>query len=99
MMKKTYNIFGAENRLYVHHKLAQLNFKDYWKGKFQKDPLLYDDKDSILKVVNYMIDMSTIKNDGGGTQYTFLEAIYNDCVLIFMMNGLIKVIYLFQVKL
>ena len=26
--------------------------------------------------------MSTIKNDGGGTQYTFLEAIYNGCVLI-----------------
>jgi hypothetical protein len=29
-----------------------------------------------------MIDMSTIKQDGGGTQYTFLEAIYGDCVLI-----------------
>ena len=26
--------------------------------------------------------MSTIKNDGGGTQYTFLDGIYNDCVLI-----------------
>ena len=29
-----------------------------------------------------MIDMSTIKDDGGGTQYTFLEAIYQDCILI-----------------
>ena len=26
--------------------------------------------------------MSTIKNDGGGSQYTFLEAIYQGCVLI-----------------
>ena len=26
--------------------------------------------------------MSIIKEDGGGTQYTFLEAIYHDCVLI-----------------
>ena len=26
--------------------------------------------------------MSTIKHDGGGSQYTFLEAIYQDCVLI-----------------
>ena len=26
--------------------------------------------------------MSAIKNDGGGSQYTFLEAIYMDCVLI-----------------
>jgi hypothetical protein len=29
-----------------------------------------------------MVDMSTIKNDGGATQYTFLEAIYEDCILI-----------------
>ena len=75
-------IFGAENRLYVHHKLVQLNFKDYWKGKFDKVyPLQYENKD-ILKGCKYMIDMSTIKNDGGGTQYTFLEAIHNECVLI-----------------
>ena len=26
--------------------------------------------------------MSIIKEDGGGTQYTFLEAIYHNCVLI-----------------
>ena len=26
--------------------------------------------------------MSAIKNDGGGSQYTFLEAIYYDCALI-----------------
>ncbi len=26
--------------------------------------------------------MSIIKGDGGGTQYTFLEAIHQDCVLI-----------------
>ena len=35
----------------------------------------------ILKC-KFVIDLSTIKNDGGGTQYTFLEAIYNDCILI-----------------
>ena len=29
-----------------------------------------------------MVDMSTIKGDGGGTQYTFLEAIHNNCVLV-----------------
>ena len=26
--------------------------------------------------------MSTIKNDGGGSQYTFLEAIHNRCILV-----------------
>lgn len=75
-------IFGAENRIYVHHKLADLDFYSYWKGKFEKSyPLTYQEKD-ILKGASYVVDLSTIKNDGGGTQYTFLEAIYQDCVLI-----------------
>ena len=28
--------FGAENRLY-DHKLGELNFCQYWRGKFDKD--------------------------------------------------------------
>ena len=28
------------------------------------------------------MDLSVIKNDGGGTQYTFLEAIHQGCTLI-----------------
>ena len=75
-------LFGAENRLYVHHKLKELNIQEYWKGKFPKNlSPVYDGK-SILKDAKYMIDMSIIKGDGGGTQYTFLEAIYHDCVLV-----------------
>jgi len=80
--KKKVQIFGAENRLYVHHKLGELDFYNFWKGKFEKDyPLMYEGKD-ILQDCKYVVDMSTIKNDGGGSQYTFLEAIYQDCVLI-----------------
>ena len=75
-------LFGAENRLYVHHKLKELNIQEYWKGKFPKNlSPVYEDK-SILKDAKYMIDMSIIKGDGGGTQYTFLEAIHHDCVLV-----------------
>ena len=75
-------LFGAENRLYVHHKLKELNIQEYWKGKFPKNlSPVYEDK-SILKDAKYMIDMSIIKGDGGGTQYTFLEAIYHDCILV-----------------
>ena len=37
-----------------------------------------------------MIDLSTIKNDGGGTQYTFLEAIYHDTLLILNNNWITK---------
>ena len=80
--KKKVQIFGAENRIYVHHKLGELDFYNYWKGKFEKSyPLTYQDKD-ILKNTHYVVDMSTIKNDGGGSQYTFLEAIYQGCVLV-----------------
>tara|TARA_B100001093_G_scaffold324307_1_gene309460 strand:+ start:180 stop:1175 length:996 start_codon:yes stop_codon:yes gene_type:complete len=79
---KRIQIFGAENRLYVHHKLGDLDFYTYWKGKFDKSyPILYKGKD-ILQKTPYVVDMSTIKHDGGGSQYTFLEAIYQDCVLI-----------------
>ncbi len=80
--EKQIAIFGAENRLYIHHKLKDLNIAEHWKGKFKKSyPLIHEGKD-ILKGSKYMIDMSTIKNDGGGSQYTFLEAIYNGCILI-----------------
>ena len=75
-------LFGAENRIYVHHKLKDLNVQEFWKGKFPKNlEPTYEDK-SILKDAKYMVDMSIIKGDGGGTQYTFLEAIYQDCVLV-----------------
>ena len=91
--KQKVKIFGAENRLYVHHRLGELDFYSYWKGKFEKKyPLQYKEKD-ILKDTKYVVDMSTIKNDGGGSQYTFLEALYQDCVLIlhrqWIQNGTI----------
>ena len=75
-------IYGKENRLYVNFKLNDLNFTEYWKGKYDKTlPMSYDGRD-MLNNCKYVIDMSIIKNDGGGTQYTFLEAIYHDCILI-----------------
>ena len=79
---KKIQIFGAENRLYVHHKLKGLDFEKYWKGKYPKNlPMKYDGKD-LLNDCNFVVDMSIIIGDGGGTQYTFLEAIYHDCALI-----------------
>lgn len=80
--QKRIQIFGAENRLYVHHKLKDLDFATYWKGKYPKSlPLTYENK-ALLNDCKFVVDMSIIKGDGGGTQYTFLEAIYHDCVLI-----------------
>ena len=44
-------------------------------------PFPVDNKD-LLTCCNYIVDMSVIKGDGGGTQYTFLEAICRDCALV-----------------
>ena len=41
----------------------------------------YENKD-LLDNCAFVVDMSIIVGDGGGTQYTFLEAIYHDCALI-----------------
>ncbi len=80
--EKQIQIFGAENRLYVHHKLKELEFELFWKGKYPKTlPLQHNDKD-LLNNCKFIVDMSIIKGDGGGTQYTFLEAIYHECALI-----------------
>lgn len=72
-------IYGALNDLYVYHKLKDTNFKKYYKGRFGKS---FDDLMELLERCRFMVDLSTIKNDGGGTQYTFLEAIHMDCILV-----------------
>ena len=74
-------IYGAENRLYTFHKLNKLNpdwRKDY-RGTFGNE------LGSVFKILNpskYMIDMSAIKKDGGGSQYTFLEGWDAQCIII-----------------
>ena len=76
---KQVDIYGALSDLYVYHKLRHTNFKKYYKGKFGKT---FDDLKNLLYPCRFMIDMSAIKGDGGGSQYTFLEAIYMKCILV-----------------
>tara|TARA_Y100001970_G_C14002846_1_gene734314 strand:- start:3 stop:971 length:969 start_codon:yes stop_codon:yes gene_type:complete len=87
-------ILGAENRIYVHHKLSELEFHKYWLGKYKKQlPIKYNQNGIDLNILDnckYVIDLSTINNDGGGTQYTFLDAIYNNCILILNNNWINK---------
>ena len=79
------DIYGAKNNLYIYHTLKNKLFLelDNYKGTFTKS---FEELSNILKDVKYVIDMSTICNDGGGSQYTFLEAIYHDCILILHTN-------------
>ena len=72
-------IYGYKNHIYYFHKLKELGFDNYYKGYYSKN---IKDISKLYAETNYLIDMSTIKKDGGGTQYTFLEAEYHNCALI-----------------
>jgi hypothetical protein len=68
------DIYGAENRLYTHHKLGQQwpDWRKSYKGQFDgKGPW---GGFKIARHYRTMVDMSAIAGDGGGTQYTHLEA-------------------------
>lgn len=73
------DIYGSINRQYVFFGLKDYPFKKYYKGSFEKS---FEEISKLLKDVKFVVDMSVIKNDGGGSQYTFLEAIHQDCALI-----------------
>lgn len=81
------DIYGFANRIYVHHKLKHLNFDEKYKGQFKKS---FEEVDRLLKDKQYAIDLSTIKDDGGGSQYSFLEAMYHGCCLVLHKKWLEK---------
>jgi hypothetical protein len=68
------DIYGFMNTVYAHFKLNDIapNWKDNYYGTFTADDLWA----AAHIATNYerVVDMSIIKKDGGGTQYTFLEA-------------------------
>ena len=79
------DIYGDKNDIFVYNKLRKLDsmkeddINSNYHGRFPKDN---DFLSNILIPKKFMIDLSRIKNDGGGTQYTFLEAINHECCLI-----------------
>lgn len=82
--KKRIEIYGKKNDLYVYHGIKnkmnlETEFERDYKGSFGKS---FEELNSLLGDKKFVVDLSAIKNDGGGSQYTFLEAIYNDCILI-----------------
>lgn len=72
-------LHGFPNQRYVHFKLAALDYAKHYRGSFPKS---FQALSAILQTAKYVVDLSIIKNDGDGTQYTTLEAIYHDCTLI-----------------
>lgn len=78
-------IYGTKNDRFVYHKLKDLDPMkpnvpgSNYRGSFPKD---FTQLADILNTSKFVIDMSRIKDDGGGSQYTFLEAIDFNCALI-----------------
>jgi glycosyltransferase involved in cell wall biosynthesis len=76
----TIKIHGPFNPQYVNDKLGGgQNFRQYYRGTFAKS---FRAVSAILNKAKFVVDLSRIYNDGGGTQYTFLEAIYHGAALI-----------------
>jgi len=65
----TVQIMGAENRMYVHHVL-RVKFPEYKSPPFQ----WFDKGAEVAALGRFNVDFTGVKADGGGTQYTTLEA-------------------------
>lgn len=76
------HIYGFCNTVYAHFKLKEVDVawdKNY-HGRFCSEDLWAAKR--IAERYTRIVDMSVIKKDGGGTQYTFLEAADAGCALI-----------------
>lgn len=65
-------IVGFENRLYTKFKI--MPHYPEWVQSPGTHPRSGADSFELLRVSRGMVDLTDIKGDGGGTQYTFLEA-------------------------
>jgi hypothetical protein len=72
VMDPKIHIHGFENRLYTRFKICP-EFPE-WEQSKAAYPRDRDAAFKLLLNAEFMVDMSIIKNDGGGTQYTTLEA-------------------------
>ena len=73
------DIYGWANTAYVASELDSVTFRKFYKGRFEKSFAVMT---QILRPAKFMVDLSQLPMDGGGTQYTFLNAIYHNCAII-----------------
>ena len=81
-VEKQVQLFGFKNRIYVYHNLdnSHPNWQRCYHGEFSSENV--HSGFGIAQQARCMVDMSVIKGDGGGTQYTFLEALDAGCALV-----------------
>lgn len=80
-LEEKVKIWGALNGMYAYFKLDKIqpNWRQDYYGTFGNK---YGQVFKILNPSKYMVDMSAIVGDGGGSQYTFLEGWDAGCVLV-----------------
>jgi hypothetical protein len=80
------DIYGHANTLYTHIKLDPIDasWRRYYYGSFGTEDL--HAAVAIARQYHVLVDMSVIKGDGQGTQYTFLEALDAGCSLLLHDN-------------
>jgi glycosyltransferase involved in cell wall biosynthesis len=79
--KKFIDIYGCITPKYLYLTFGKNNpdFKNSYHGKFKKSFFTIS---KLLSKYKFVVDLSVVRYDGGGTQYTFLEAIHDGCALI-----------------
>ena len=80
-------IYGPFNSEYIN-PFGQKQFKQYYCGIFDRS---FEAVSNILNKAKFMVDLTVLPHDGGGTQYTFLEAIHNETALIINRKWIVDV--------
>jgi len=72
VLRRRVRIYGEPGNLWARAMKGKgFDWKPYWFGRFERS---FSAMQEILHSANYCIDLSIIKGDGGGSQYSFLEA-------------------------
>jgi hypothetical protein len=77
--KNPIKVYGWINKRYVTEKLDPAEFSKYYQGKYDKS---FSTISKILANSKFMVDLSSLPMDRGGTQYTFLDAINHNYAII-----------------
>lgn len=85
---KRIHIRGFENRIYTRFKIVP-KYPE-WEQSKAAYPRTATAAYDLLKQATYAVDMSQIKGDGGGTQYSFLEAMNAGTINIIHSNWVRK---------
>lgn len=88
------SIYGSITQpLYIETVVSRKSLNQYYKGEYDRE---FNILANILRPKKFVIDLTFHANDGGGTQYAFLQAIYNHCCLIIHRKWIENVDYQFR---